>query len=184
MMRLLIAFVVVVISIFTGKSSGETPLYTSLWKIDTLIVPSDFDPQKSVLLFLHIPAKKDQNESHKKATGKMNKMLQENYPYPYEIVSPQDLNDPKYSDTIKYRYVIYPSVNMRHRSEKRTYVKTVNNREYRRTETTAGVDIYSWDFFFYDRVKEISYPATGKSASWFEIPFSSFLKTLKKVRGF
>src|SRR5688572_8154533 len=90
------------VSIFLFSCAVNRTIPTS--QLNTSIVPSDFNPQKHILLVVEMPRKNKPDERHEKATEKMDELLKKYYPYKFEIVSTEDIraNNPKYSDTSIY----------------------------------------------------------------------------------
>jgi hypothetical protein len=80
-------------------------------RLDASIVPTDFNPEKHILLVEEMhrvfkPSKKDE-----KRTQKMEELFKKYYPYKFEIVSAEIARskDLKYADTSIYKYVLLNS---------------------------------------------------------------------------
>ena len=139
--------------------------------------PDDFNPKKHILLVAEMPKQKNPEERDESVTKKLDKALQENYPYKYEIVSIKEIveNPEKYADTMVYKYALLNSLT----SYERRTTTTITRKDNFGTNTysiSPSADVTSIDFGFYNRVTGERYPNSG----W----HSSFIgMTMKKVTG-
>jgi hypothetical protein len=133
-------------------------------KLDASIVPSDFNPQKHVLLVVEMHRKNKPSERHERATKKMESLLKKYYPYNFEIVSMQDIrsDNPKYADTAIYKYALLNKL----RGVQRT--------------TTATTSYISYCFLDRSNNKEYgnSYPST-----WLKTSVQALANTVKKAKS-
>jgi hypothetical protein len=138
-----------------GLSSCVTPLHVS-----TSHVPPQYEGSRSVLLVEDLPAEAN-------AARKIRELLQQHFPYRYELVRRSDIlrNPARYRDTALYRFAILSNV-----SEGTTL-----------RSTNLVKDYTVIDYHMYDRVTQVHYPATGHPASFAEVPFETLLNTVLKA---
>jgi hypothetical protein len=144
------------------------------------IIPGGFDPAKHVLLFLEMP-KKNSTQKSESITKKLDKAVQKNWPYKYEIVSIDDINSKEgnYSDTAVYRYAILNNLS--------SYRGTRESHDPRFAGTgrieQSTVSVTSIDFCFYDRVTGTKYEYSGKHSSFIGLTIGAFMNMIKKDKN-
>ncbi len=106
MKRINLLFVLIMTIVGMSSFKGDDKVYN----VDRdKFVPTDFDTRNGVLLiqdFMIYNRQGKANGNFKKANDKMKAHMAEVYPYKYEFVDEKNLNDSKYADKDKYRYVI------------------------------------------------------------------------------
>ena len=124
-------------------------------------LPAKFRPAKAVLL-VEVFAK-PQNRANKA----MAIYLDKNYPYKYEIVSADNINDlsGKYADLNTYPYALVWS---------RHTLTSIGSNGSTRSGGTG------YDLNFYDREKEKNYPKTGKGCTSPMMLFKPVINTIVK----
>jgi hypothetical protein len=103
------------LNLIAQKTINEEPLLGSSVKkslISDEIVPPAFNPDKHILLVMHLPKRNNPDKTNTRVTGVLKKVMDKYYsPYRYVIVTPKQLIDSsKYADTSVYRYVLGNSV--------------------------------------------------------------------------
>jgi hypothetical protein len=151
-------------------------------KINTEIVPTDFDPQKHILLVAEMPNPKKPGKRHDGVTKQLLKQLQKNYPYQFEIVSLQDIKDiqAKFSDTSKYKYAMLNSISIFNYTQTSKSYSPVTNITTTTTSPNGG-KIYSIDFGFYDRAQKKLYPLSGNNSSMLGYTIPAITETIQKA---
>jgi hypothetical protein len=146
--------------------------------------PPDFDPKKHILLVAEMPRLKKPEERHESATRKLNKALQEHYPYKYEIVSPKDIveNPEKYADTTVYKYALINSLNT-YRHTTSTTITTRDNFGTRSHTLSPSANVTSVDFYFYNRVSGERFPNSGWHSSLIGMTMKKVTGIIKKEKG-
>jgi hypothetical protein len=150
-------------------------------KMNTEIVPVDFNPKKQILLVLEMP-KRNSTKRHKGITNKLDKIFKENYPYRYEIVSPEDIygKNSKYADTSIYKYAVLNNLSSYQRTTTTNYTFRTSTGTMR-SSTSPTATITSIDFRFYDRNAQKEYPLSGNSASFLKYTATSFIDIIIKA---
>jgi hypothetical protein len=146
--------------------------------------PTNFDPKKHILLVAEMPSVKKPGEKHEGATKKLNKALQEHYPYKYEIVPIEEIieNPAKYADTTIYKYALISSVS----SYERSTVTTITKRDLSGTHShslSPSANVTSIDFYFYDRVSGERFPNSGWHSSFIGMTMKKVTGIIKKEKG-
>ena len=144
--------------------------------------PSDFDPKKHILLVAEMPRLRKPDERNESATKQLDKALQANYPYKYEIVSMKDIaeNPGKYADTAVYKYALLNSLSS-YKHTTTTMRKDIDG-IYKPT-TSPSANITSIDFLFYDRVTGTRYPDSGWHSSFIGMTMKKVIGIIKKEKG-
>ena len=114
-------------------------------------IPKKFDPKQTVLLVSAFGSDKEM----KKASDYM----KANYPYRYEMIALKDTAN-KFPDKNQYRFVLLPTGQI-----------VGNGGVYGHT---AG----AVDFYFYDRLENISSPSTGKGSYTGLVTFKPLITSL------
>lgn len=156
-----------------------------MWKlkVDHECIPKDFDPEKFTLLVMHLPNRGNPQKTSKYATKGLRKAFEENYPYKFEIVTPEQLrtDSVKYSDTSVYRFLLLnsftttPRVDGGYRENLQTGVRTPN--------APQRVQITTIDFSFYDLTTETQYRFLGSLNSYVAPTVKSLVKAINEVSG-
>lgn len=126
-------------------------------------IPKDFNPTSTTLLIEKHPLKTKQND-------RMIKYLQDHYPYPFEVVSKDDINNKngKYADLKKYRFALLwrPSVH--------TYTTFSNG---------VSSEHRAWDMFgnFIDRSTNKSYPSTSGRNIYGDVGYKPVINSIIKL---
>lgn len=146
--------------------------------------PTDFDPMKHILLVAEMPRLRKPEERHESATKKLDKALQEYYPYKYEIVPLKDIveNPAKYGDTSVYKYALINSLSSYERSTTTTVTRT-DNAGTRSHSVSPSANVTSIDFAFYDRVSGKQYPNSGWHSSFIGMTMKKVVGIIKKEKG-
>ena len=133
---------------------------------DPEMIPSDFDPNKHVLLVMHMPNRKNPELPHVKATEDLNEIFGELYiGYKYIIVSPADLrgDSSKYMDTSVYRYILYNDLMTNPRIDGGYTMKKYASTGLMTSTPNAPIQVRHTviDFYFYDRAVNKKYVPSG-----------------------
>jgi hypothetical protein len=142
--------------------------------------PSDFDPKKHILLVAEMPKLRKPDERNETATKQLDKAMQANYPYKYEIVSMKDIaeNPEKYADTAVYKYALISSLSSYEHSTTTTVTRGSNSHS-----VSPSANVTSIDFAFYDRVTGTRYPDSGWHSSFIGMTMKKVLGIIKKEKG-
>lgn len=134
--------------------------------MDTSIVPSDFDPNKHILLLAEMPRKRDSSARNATATRKFGRALKKYYKYRYEIVSRKEIYDSngKYKDTSLYKFAVLNSLSSYGHSST-TIVTNPSGYGTSQHSVSQSVTITTVDLYFYDRSRNKAYPQTGSGHS-------------------
>lgn len=148
------------LTVAAQKTLEEEPLSGSTVKRNMVVskelVPPDFNPDKHILLVLHLPNRNHPEKTSKNATGSLRKILDKYYlPYRYLIVTPSELKNNEYADTSVYRYVLGNSVTSYGRVDG-GYTKNMNT-GVRTPNQPIQVAHTVVAFRFHDRSQEIYY---------------------------
>jgi hypothetical protein len=147
------------------------------------MVPADFNPKKQVLLFAEFPQKNDPYKRHVGYTNKMIKILEDLYPYKYEVVTLKEITEPnsKYADTFKYKYGV---TNFMVQVRRTSSTTTVRNEMGRETRTTVSPSITQTlnRFHFFDRNSGINYPGSEMGTSNLGEGFTEFVKVILRAQ--
>jgi hypothetical protein len=157
--------------------------YVSSARMNTSIVPSDFNPSKHILLVAEMPRLDYPDQRNNSVTNKLDKALKEYCPYKYEIVSAKDIydNENKYRDTSVYKYAILNSLNsVRHTTTTTTTIK--DNTGTHSTSVSPSARTTYIDFRFYDRINDTRYPISGNATSHIDYTIAAFVAVIKKVK--
>lgn len=176
-------FAVIATVIFSTSCMTEAKYLKKRARINTQIVPTDFDPSKQILLFAEMPRLKNPEERNKTATAKLEKALQKYCPYKYEIVSVKDINERtgKYADLSIYKYAVLNSLS----SYKHTTTTTVIRKDNVGTHTTTvspSATTTLIDFYFLDRATGNNYSKSGNPTSRINYTMAAFMETIKKAK--
>lgn len=122
-------------------------------------LPPDFDVKKDILLIDKVswPARQQRL---------MEEYMKKNYAYQYEFINANTSLSTKYTDTLKYRFVILNTSG--------SY--TMQSSNFSRPGLTVGM----FDFYFYDRMKRKRYPTTNRASSWASMTFKPMVNTILK----
>ena len=126
-------------------------------------IPKDFNPNKTILLVekFAISGRAEQN---------MEDYMNQKYPYKFEFVDIQTIKNKegKYADTKLYRYALVIS------SHTSTMTKAQG------AVTSGGLTTTWFDFNFYDRDLNKSYPPTRRPSSYASTTFKPVINTIVK----
>jgi hypothetical protein len=115
--------------------------------MDVKDIPTDYDPQKQILLVAEMPRVHYTNQRSEVYTKKLDKALKENFPYKYEIVSMDDIkNKDKYSDLSIYKYALLNGNS------------SLGGQYYNARTAERSASTTYFDFRFYDRSNNTNYP--------------------------
>jgi hypothetical protein len=148
-------------------------------QLDASIVPTDFNPEKHVLLVVEMPRKNKPTERHEKATNEMESLLKKYYPYKFEIVSLENIrsNNSMYSDTSIYKYAMLNNLTgIQHTTY--TTIRYENGNEHTLSPTATTTYI---SYRFLDRTNNREYGESYKSA-WLKTSVEAFANTIKKAK--
>lgn len=160
------------------------PAVTAQTRSGAQFTPTSFDPKKHILLVAEMPSVKKPGEKHEGATKKLDKSLQEHYPYKYEIVPMEEImeNPAKYADTNVYKYALICSLN----SYERSTTTTITTRDISGTHShsvSPSANVTSIDFYFYDRVTGEHFPESGWHSSFIGMTMKKVTGIIKKEKG-
>jgi hypothetical protein len=152
-------------------------------RLNTNIVPPDFDPQHHILLFAEMPRLNKPEERNNAVTNKLDKALKEYCPYKYEIVSLEDIyGNSKYQDMSVYKFAIVNSLNSTwHTTTTTTTIKDntgTNTFSVAPTARTTKID-----FSFVDRSSKKNYGNSGNALPQINYTIAAFMATIKKAKG-
>lgn len=162
-----------------GKQSAIQPL---VQLDDSLKVPAGFDPTRHILLFAEMPRLRKPEQRNKSVTAKMEKTIQQKWPYKYEVVSTDDIvsDSSKYSDTSVYRYAVISSLSgFRHTTQNTTTTHRSNGPSSTVTVSPSATTTVI-DYRFYDRVERRQYETTGRGSSYVNLAMMNFIKMVEK----
>ncbi len=125
-------------------------------------IPKNFNPKIDMLVIESSPSKTQ--------TRKMQKYMEEKYPYKYEFVTTEELGDKKgkCSDKKLYRFILNNA------SGTLTYASDL----YEKAGGTHKVYAATNDFYFSDRDANKMYPETKMAASY---PYQSFKNVINVI---
>jgi hypothetical protein len=133
-------------------------------------LPQDFDPKNGILLIEKAP-------SYVPGQKKIEKYMEENYPYKYEFVTIGLVGDSKestifdaekYADKNVYRFIMVNSS---------TVIKGIPRSDGHQTQGST------FDYSFIDRLNNKAYPATGSSTSWPNQAFGRIMSKILKLKA-
>jgi hypothetical protein len=166
------------------SSCWTTAKFLERAKYDMSKVPNDFDPRKHVLLVSEIARLNYPDQRSDEKTEQIDKLLQQYYPYKYEIVSLNDIytNYTKYGDTSKYKYaLLYYTSSITSTTTTKTTIK--DNTGTHSSSVSPSAKTTYIDFGFYDRVTKATYPATGNRAPKGEYAVAAFAELVEKAKS-
>lgn len=149
---------------FSFQACMTAPKYAQK-RMDTTLVPSDFDPEKHILLLEEMPRKNKPDERNNSVTKKLDDAFKKYYSYRYEIVSLKEINEKsgKYSDTTVYKFALLNSLSTATRTSSIPETRKTSTGTYTRHLPTTTTTVI--DFHFYDRISGKDYPETGNPHS-------------------
>lgn len=158
-------------------SCMSTKKFVSKEELNTASVPPGYNPKKHILLVAAMPQAHNRSKRSEDVTKKLDKALQQYFPYRYEIVSLSDIqgNDKKYSDTSVYRYALLNNLSMFDHSS------TVYNQGNPAMSTSATATSVVIGFSFYDRTTKTKYHGTGGNASFIKYPVATLSALVAKA---
>lgn len=169
----------IILSICIIFSSCAINMKVPIKRLDASIVPTDFNPNKHVLLITQIQKRYKPSQKDEKRTKNMESNLVKYYPYKYEIVSLQDVQaeNSRYSDTSIYKYALVTSVTgVQHSSS--TTVATSNGGMHTLSPSATTTYIY---YRFLDRFNS-KYYEPSYASPWIKTSVEAFANTVKKAK--
>ena len=160
--------------------------YVSQARMNTAIVPEDFNPSRHILLVAEMPRLNNPEERNNSVTEKLDKALKEYCPYKYEIVSQKDIydNKEKYGDTSVYKYAILNSLNSVRNTTTTSFITKDQSGRTTNTNTVAPSARTTYiDFGFYNRVDNTRYSNSGNATTHIDYTIAAFIAVIKKVKG-
>ncbi len=153
-----------VLATLTNCMVSSSKLATMTFKNGDKWIPKDFIPKKTILLV-------EKFTVSAKANQKMEDYMSEAYPYRYEFVEKDIIENRvgKYADTTLYKYALVWSSHF-------TPGSMVYGPDARSTYRIAAVT--GFDYNFYDRSSDKKYPKTQKSSSYAIMTFKPVINTI------
>ncbi len=156
-----------------------------MWKliVDHSCIPKDFDPKKYTLLVMHLPNRNNLEKTSGYATKSLQKAFEKNYPYKFEIVTPDQLrtDSVKYSDTSIYKFILLNSFTTTEREDggykKNLKTGLITPNPAKRVKTTTI------DFAFYDFLSYKQYPFLGARNSFVGPTIEALTNAINEVTG-
>ena len=143
---------------FLLASCWTTSKFLERANYDTSRVPKDFDPRKHVLLVCEISRLNFSNQRSDSKTKQIDGLLRKYYPYKYEIVSLDDIqnNRTKYGDTTKYKYALLYYLSSTTHTTTTTVTHTIPNAGTTSYSVSPSARTIYLDFGFYDRANKLT----------------------------
>ncbi len=179
-----IALVFVFVLLVGKTASAQTEKEEKIkWAPNPEMIPTEFDPNKHILLVMQLPKRNNPEKIHTAGTKDIDAAFKDNYSgYKYEIISPADLRSDtsKYKDTSVYRFVLYNSANT---------IPGVGGGYTLRTDASTGmtmrtpnaptrVQLTIIDFYFHDRAKNENYVPSGRPTSFIKMTLRPIILTM------
>ncbi|TWI84978.1 hypothetical protein IQ13_0131 [Lacibacter cauensis] len=169
--------------IFTNTASAQNEKEEKIkFAPNPEMIPSDFDPNKHILLVMQLSKRNNPEKVHTAGTKDIDAAFQANYDgYKYVIVSPADLRDSsKYNDTSVYRFVLYNTASTRGRADGGYRLRTdaASGMTMRTPNAPTQVQHTVIDFYFHDRVKNEDYVGSGRPTSFIKMTLRPIILTM------